>query len=102
VPARWSPRCGRRPQATSRESLAGFRTEAAAAVEAAKASEENAKTKFAKTADALQCTGAQWRAADAAAGQLREELAAALATNASLERRLVDASGRSGSRAAPR
>jgi chromosome segregation ATPase len=42
-------------------------------------------------ADALERTGGQLRASDAAAGQLREELAGALATNAALERQLTDA-----------
>jgi hypothetical protein len=81
----------KKAQTTSRESLAAFRAEAVVAVDVAKAAEENTKARHAEVVGALERTSEQLRASDAAAGQLREELAASSATNAALERGLADA-----------
>ncbi|RJG28002.1 DNA-binding protein [Massilia cavernae] len=81
-------------QTMSRNALAGFQAESAAAVDAARSGEAQAKAGQAEAVEALEQARAQARGAEELVGQLRQELAAAGATKAGLEASLEDLRGR--------
>lgn len=77
-------------QIMSRNALAGFQEESAAAVGAARASEAQAQAAHREALEALEQTRAQVRAGEEVASQLRQDLAAAAASKAGIEARLED------------
>lgn len=77
-------------QTASRDALGQFRAEAAAAVEAARATEEQAKSAHKQTSEELERNRAELAASVALVTQLRQEIAAGEASKVGLEARLED------------
>jgi chromosome segregation ATPase len=77
-------------QTLSRDALAQFRADAAAAVEAARAEEDRAKSAHKQTSGELERNRAELAASNALVAQLRQDMAAAEATKAGLEGRIED------------